>query len=100
MKGKVTQALAAGLPVVTTPIGAEGLDPVEDEQILVGADSAELGHHVVRAYRDDALWERLSRGGQELVARHCSAEVVAEQLREALEASRNGVPVPVEADRR
>ncbi len=26
MKGKVTQSLAAGLPVVTTPIGAEGLD--------------------------------------------------------------------------
>ena len=29
LKGKVTQALAAGLPVVTTPIGAEGLDATD-----------------------------------------------------------------------
>ncbi|HWX87480.1 MAG TPA: glycosyltransferase, partial [Solirubrobacteraceae bacterium] len=37
LKGKVTQALAVGLPVVTTPIGAEGIeDP--DECILIAED--------------------------------------------------------------
>jgi glycosyltransferase involved in cell wall biosynthesis len=84
LKGKVTQALAAGLPVVTTPIGAEGLDATGDDQILVGGDARELAGHVVRAYGDDSLWERLSRDGQELVRRACSADVVAEQLRDAV----------------
>ncbi len=39
LKGKVTQALAQGLPVVTTPIGAEGLDG-GDERCLLIAESA------------------------------------------------------------
>jgi glycosyltransferase involved in cell wall biosynthesis len=36
LKGKVTQALAGGLPVVTTPVGAEGLDAQDGEQMLIG----------------------------------------------------------------
>jgi GT2 family glycosyltransferase/SAM-dependent methyltransferase len=87
LKGKVTQALAAGLPVVTTPIGVEGFELLGEEQILVGSSSAELARHVIRAYQDDDLWQRLSRGGQDLARRYCSAEVIAEQLRDALEAS-------------
>jgi GT2 family glycosyltransferase/SAM-dependent methyltransferase/glycosyltransferase involved in cell wall biosynthesis len=91
LKGKVTQALAAGLPVVTTPLGVEGLAPVEGEQVLVGRDTAELVRHVVRACTDDRLWERLSAGGQELIARYCSAEVIADQLRAALHDARAGL---------
>ena len=49
LKGKVTQALAAGLPVVTTPIGAEGLDAVDGEQLLIGDDDRELADRVVAA---------------------------------------------------
>ena len=68
MKGKITQALAAGLPVVTTPIGAEGLEGDEgDECLLVAEDSRELASHALRAYRDDELWRRLSRVGQKLI---------------------------------
>ena len=42
MKGKVTQALATGLPVVTTPIGAEGLDGHDKECLLIADDPQEL----------------------------------------------------------
>jgi len=93
LKGKVTQALAAGLPVVTTPVGAEGLDVDEDGPILVGTEAGDLARQIIRAYRDDRLWARLSRDGQALVSRQCSADVVAEQLRGALEVS---APVPGE----
>ena len=43
LKGKVTQSLADGLPVVTTPIGAEGLNAVDGEQLLIGADDQRAG---------------------------------------------------------
>jgi glycosyltransferase involved in cell wall biosynthesis len=99
LKGKVTQALAAGLPVVTTPIGAEGLATVDSEEILVGSDSAELARHVIRAYRDDRLWERLSEGGRALVGRHCCAEIVAERLSDAIKKGRPDVSGRATADR-
>lgn len=67
-KGKVGQALSYGLPVVTTPIGVEGLGLRSGENVLVGHTAGELAALVVRAYQDRAQWERLSDGGRGAVA--------------------------------
>jgi O-antigen biosynthesis protein len=88
LKGKVTQALAAGLPVVTTPVGAEGLDAVDGEHMLIGETPAELAERVLRVARDDALWQRLSQAGQALAAGRCSPALMASRLRELLPADR------------
>lgn len=82
IKGKVTQCLAAGLPVVTTTIGAEGLGT--GDAMLVSDDPAGLAAHAVSLCRDDDLWERLSRAGQALIATTCSRDIVAERVLEAL----------------
>ena len=42
MKGKVTQSLAAGLPVVSSSIGVEGLQAVEGEDVLIADDPEEF----------------------------------------------------------
>jgi len=93
MKGKVTQCMAAGLPVVTTSIGAESLTVASgpdlliepDQQCLLIADDArKLAGEAVRLYTDDELWLRLSRGGQEMIEERCSADLVGERLRELL----------------
>ena len=94
MKGKITQALAVGLPVVTTSIGAEGLEGSEDECFLVADDPQELAVHVIRAYRDDELWQRLSRAGQELITNRCSTEVVSTRLSQLLYGETDGVGEP------
>jgi GT2 family glycosyltransferase len=95
LKGKVTQALAVGLPVVTTPIGAEGIEDPE-ECILIAEDNQALAAHVIRAYRDDELWWSLSRAGQAFIAEHCSREVISHQFSELLGLSpslaANGAP--------
>jgi len=82
LKGKVTQALAEGLPVVTTPVGAEGLDAIDGEQLLIGQTPAELAERAVQILRDDELWTRLSAAGQQLAAERCSPGVMADRLRE------------------
>jgi GT2 family glycosyltransferase/SAM-dependent methyltransferase/glycosyltransferase involved in cell wall biosynthesis len=84
LKGKVTQCLAAGLPVVTTPVGAEGLDGLED-CVLIAEEPAELAEHAVRLYRDDGLWRELSRAGQALIVEQCSPEVISGRLSSLLE---------------
>ncbi|HEV3070383.1 MAG TPA: glycosyltransferase [Solirubrobacteraceae bacterium] len=85
MKGKITQALSVGLPVVTTPIGAEGLDGHEEACMLIADDPRQLAAETIRAYRDDELWRELSRAGQELILAHCSTQVISERLGELLE---------------
>jgi GT2 family glycosyltransferase/SAM-dependent methyltransferase/glycosyltransferase involved in cell wall biosynthesis len=83
LKGKITQCLAVGLPAVTTPVGADGLDGLE-RCVLIAEDPAGLAEHAVRLYRDDALWRELSRAGQDMVAKNCSPAVLSERLQQLL----------------
>jgi glycosyltransferase involved in cell wall biosynthesis len=80
LKGKVTQALAAGLPVVTTPIGSEGLDASDGEQLLIGESPVDIAERVLRVMHDSELWERLSRSGQQLAAERCSVDLMERRL--------------------
>lgn len=84
LKGKITQSLAVGLPVVTTPVGAEGFEDAGD-CMLVARDARELADHVIRVCREDELWQRLSQAGQVLVAEHCSPELITRRFAELLD---------------
>jgi len=65
-KGKVVSSLSHGVPCVCSSIAAEGMN-LPDGSILVADDPREFTSLVVEAYRDDALWERLSDAGLDLV---------------------------------
>ena len=87
LKGKVTHALAEGLPVVTTPLGAEGLGAIDGQHLLIGFDDDQLARQIVALIDDRELWARLSAAGQQLVAERCSPAVMSAAL-EALLAGR------------
>ena len=87
LKGKVTQALACGLPVVTTPVGAEGLDALDGEHMLIAETPEGLAGRVVDVLRDDELWQRLSSAGVELARERCSPRLMSSRLGEVLELS-------------
>lgn len=93
VKGKITQGLAAGLPVVTTPVGAEGLGGSDGENMLIGGDTDALAERIVRVVEDDVLWGSLSRGGQELIAGGFSLDVLDERMRELLDHRVLGHPI-------
>jgi glycosyltransferase involved in cell wall biosynthesis len=80
MKGKVTQSLGAGLPVVTTPTGAEGLGVEDGRELLIAEDVEGLAERIVRLHTDDELWRRLSLESQDVVRRMASAELMRERL--------------------
>ena len=84
VKGKITQGLAAGLPVVTTRVGAEGLDGQDGKNMLIGEDPHALAERIVQVVEDDELWRVLSLGGRELITERCSPQVLDERLRELL----------------
>lgn len=74
MNGKVGESLAYGLPVVTTPQGADGMDLVDGRDAMVGRDAAGLARAVVRVYEDQMLWERLATEGRAAIARRYAPE--------------------------
>lgn len=80
MKGKVVEALAWGLPCVTTPMGAEGMDLVDGEDVLIARDAASFAAQVARAYGDEGLWNTLSRQGREVVRSRYSRQAVRAAL--------------------
>lgn len=64
---KILQAMAMGRPVVSTRLGAEGLDVTYGADILLGESPQELADHILSILSDSALGERLSRAGRKLV---------------------------------
>ena len=62
IKLKLIDTMAAGLPFVTTPTGAEGLGLGDLEGVLVAEDPAELARLALDLYRDPELWTRVQSG--------------------------------------
>ncbi|GGA11208.1 hypothetical protein GCM10011408_35700 [Dyella caseinilytica] len=87
VKGKVNMAMSYGLPVVATPIAAEGMHLVDGFDALIADTAADFAEAVWRAYRDEALWTQLSDRGQDNVRQHFSPDVARNTLRKILPAS-------------
>lgn len=64
---KILEALASGLPVVSTKKGAEGLDLVAGRHFLVADSADEFAEAVLTLLGDSELRQQLSAAGRELV---------------------------------
>ena len=73
VKGKVTQSLTKGLPLVTTPIGAEGMNLLDGEHCMICNSTDEFVEKTIQVYREEKLWENLSKNGKQ-IAQDYSAE--------------------------
>ncbi|HQZ72509.1 MAG TPA: glycosyltransferase [Anaerolineae bacterium] len=67
MRVKILDAWAWGLPVVATPIGAEGIDSRPGEDILIAEDPAAFAEHVVQLLADPARRAALGAAGRRAV---------------------------------
>lgn len=83
MKGKLGQSFEFRLPVVSTSIGAEGMN-LENEKHLLIADSAiDLATQIIRLYKDCDLWDRLSKESTSAIQNY-SEDHVSQSLKEVL----------------
>jgi sugar transferase (PEP-CTERM/EpsH1 system associated) len=65
---KILEAMAAGVPVVSTTLGAEGLDVRDGENILIADGEDRLAQVVIDLVNDEKLRAQLVSGGRALVA--------------------------------
>lgn len=79
---KILDAMATGLPVVTTTIGASGLAAKDHEELLI-ADTVEATVQALwEVFEDDDLRVRMTRQARSVVEEHYSWDKLAKQLEE------------------
>jgi|Deesub1362A_J573_1020465.scaffolds.fasta_scaffold00985_6 sugar transferase (PEP-CTERM/EpsH1 system associated) len=64
---KILEAMAMEKPVVSTPIGCEGLEVEDEKNILIASDPHSFASYVLKLLRDATLRMRLGREGRQLV---------------------------------
>lgn len=72
IKIKILTALAHGLPVVTTPVGAEGIPARDGAEIVVAETAENFAGAVVRLLSDGERWRELSAAGRRFAERELS----------------------------
>jgi glycosyltransferase involved in cell wall biosynthesis len=93
MKGKIGQALQYALPVVTTPVGAEGLGLRDDVNAAIAVAEPEVfAAAVVALYSDKNRWQRIS-GATAATLQPFTPEAVMPQLETLFERLTAAQPV-------
>jgi polysaccharide biosynthesis protein PslH len=77
---KIVEAMAWGTPVVSTSVGAEGLEVTQGENILLADTPIDFASAIERLSADRDLWQRISLGGRRLVEEHYSTDRMYNQL--------------------
>jgi glycosyltransferase involved in cell wall biosynthesis len=91
---KVLEAMAAGVPVVSTGVGLEGIAAVDGEHALVADTPAAFAAAVLRLRADPALGARLARGARALVEQRYDWSRLTPTLLEVYRALGAGEPPP------
>lgn len=78
---KILESMAAGVPVISTVLGAEGLVVEKGENILIAETPEDFLRAITRLSQDRVQWARLSAGGRRLVSDRYSWESIGFRLR-------------------
>jgi len=90
VKGKINLAMSYGLPVIATTPSIEGMHLNPGEDVLVADDPAAFAAEIVRAYQDEALWQKLAAGGRDNIRKHFSRDVARSTITRLIALARGG----------
>lgn len=77
---KILEAMATGLPVVTTTTGIEGLGAVHNKHAIISDDSKILSQETVNVLTNPVVYKRLASNGRLLVEKEFNWGTVADKL--------------------
>jgi O-antigen biosynthesis protein len=95
---KNMHAIAHGLPVVTTAIGAEGLALQNGAHALIADEPQEFAAALVRLYRDEQLWNSIAAKGREYVRAKFCLPNLQSQIRKIVARAAKIRPRPAEPE--
>jgi glycosyltransferase involved in cell wall biosynthesis len=81
-KYKVLEAMAMKLPVVTTSLGIEGIDAVDNKEVLIKEDVENIAAATIKLLNDSKLRKRLSDSAFQLIKEKYNWQIVSKSLDE------------------
>ncbi|AFP31145.1 TIGR03087 family PEP-CTERM/XrtA system glycosyltransferase [Marinobacter sp. BSs20148] len=85
VQNKILQALACGLPVITTQLGLEGIKAEPEQDVLVANTAVSFFEAIQRLLTEKALYQRLSEHGPKFIQQHHSWNSVLQDLATVIE---------------
>ena len=90
---KILEAAAYGKPVVSTTMGAEGLDLRPGQEILLGDDPESFAQACIRLLRDGALGARLGQNARVAVSRLYDRHRTVNRIKSQLDPAHSALSV-------
>ena len=81
MKGKLAEALAYGVPVVTTTIGAEGYDFQTSDMVEIVDSPIDFGNSILTLATDEIRFKEASEAAYSYINKNHSYSAVSEKLK-------------------
>jgi glycosyltransferase involved in cell wall biosynthesis len=82
---KILEALARGVPVITTTLGAEGLDLEHERDVIIADDPGAFARAIDRVLSDHELCLRLARAGRRLAEERYDWRMIGDRLEDAMQ---------------
>jgi glycosyltransferase involved in cell wall biosynthesis len=82
---KIVEAMSLGNPVVSTRIGAEGIEAEDGREILLADKPEEFAAAVSRVLSDRELFENLRRAGRQLVEQKYDWRMIGREINRTVE---------------
>lgn len=80
MKGKVNEAMASGIPVVSTSFGIQGIPGESGTHFLVTDSATEFSEYIIKLLDSSKLRELIGKNGQDLSENVCGYKVARDCL--------------------
>ncbi|MCY7409087.1 MAG: glycosyltransferase family 4 protein [Chitinophagales bacterium] len=80
MRVKIIEAMAEGKPVVSTAIGAEGLNATDGVNILIADTADAFARQIKRLLKDDGELNRIGQNGKTFVAENFDNKKIVDDL--------------------
>lgn len=77
---KILEAMASGTPIVGTNTAVEGLGVKHNQHVLTANDANKLANLAVKILKDQTLWKKLARNGQQFAAKHYDWDGISQKL--------------------
>ncbi len=80
MRVKIVEGMAAKKVIVSTVVGAEGIDCRHKENILVGNNAEEMARNILLCFRQPKLAEKIGENAREFALKHYAMQPIIERL--------------------
>ena len=73
---KILEGMSMGIPIISTPKGAQGIEYVDKKNILICENEFDFTKSIKKIKRDKKLFDKISKEGKKLIKTHFSNEIV------------------------